>query len=103
MEDEVHSVAGGAAGVEVGDITFDDLDRRCGAREVTTLAGGEVVQDADALAGYRQSFGEMGADEAGATGNEIERRVIAVWSSGLHVAFVLGRSCLRSQVRRAAP
>ena len=60
----------GALGeVEVRDVALDELGARL---DVAQVAGGQVVDDADALAAGEQGLGEVGADEAGSAGDDVQ-------------------------------
>ena len=61
---------GASRDVEVGEVALEELDAR-DVREVAALAGDQAVDDADALAAADELFREVGADEAGAAGDEI--------------------------------
>src|SRR6188768_1457476 len=74
MEHVVHPVGGPFGHGRIGEITFEEIDAR-NVIEIATVAGGEVVDDADAVAAANQLFGEMRADESCAAGNEVRRHI----------------------------
>ena len=61
---------GGERLVEHGVDHVAELRLRLQMDDVVDRAGGEVVDHLDAMAGSEQRLGQMGADEAGAAGDE---------------------------------
>lgn len=78
VEDDVDAFAGGAAGVEVGNVGFEEAEAGPGVGadlgadvgEVLAAAVGEVVEAGDGVAVPEEGLGEGGADEAGGAGDE---------------------------------
>ena len=60
------------ANVEIGEVALEELDA-ADVIEVAALAGDQAVGDADAVAAPDELFGQVGADEAGAAGDEVLR------------------------------
>ena len=56
----------------IGEIALDELDA---VAQVVLVAGGEIVDDAHAVAARDERFGNVRADEAGAAGNEIVSQI----------------------------
>ena len=59
----------------VGDVAFDEL----AVLDRLAVAGDEVVEDDDAVAGAVQRLGRVAADVAGAAGDEDAARVSGQW------------------------
>ena len=55
----------------IGDVPAHDL---AGRVQVFEPAGGEIIQHAHPMAGTQQGIGQMRADEAGATSDQIQAR-----------------------------
>ena len=55
---------------KVGEISFDEIDAG-EMRKILTMTGDEAVDHANLLAAVNQLFCKVGADEAGATCDEI--------------------------------
>jgi hypothetical protein len=60
--------------VGMADVALDQLDLVEPGCQVLALAGGKVVQHAHPLALLHEPFDDVGADKAGAAGDEVERR-----------------------------
>ncbi len=73
VEDEVGAFAGAPAVLGVPDVPLDDLAVLGDGAQVAPFPGREVVEDADALVGDSESLHEVGAYEARATRDEVER------------------------------
>ena len=78
MQDDVRSLAGAPASGGVLDVRFDE--RMPSPREmsycfanvldIASKSGREIVESDDLLPGAKQRFDEVGADEAGRSGDE---------------------------------
>ena len=69
VEDRVGAARGSRDRLGVADVALDQLD--VGAVEVRRIAGiGQLVEHDDVLAGRREALRAVGADEAGAAGDE---------------------------------
>jgi hypothetical protein len=77
MQDVIDSVDGAAGDILLGEIAFDEFHAG-DVREILTLAGHQVVDDANAFAAADELFCQMGADETGAAGHEIVGHVSVV-------------------------
>src|SRR5262249_43591353 len=81
MEDDVDAARGRLHGVEVADVA---LDRGEGGGEapaeleVGATARREIVEDADPMTLAEETTGDVGADEAGAAGDQKQRRHEAI-------------------------
>ncbi len=75
VEDGRHAAHGPLDGLEAREIAADHLEPAIalGEGEVAPAPRGEVVEHADAVPLGEQALDDMGADEAGATGDQIER------------------------------
>jgi hypothetical protein len=69
MEDDAHAAEGVVEGVGVGDGSMDQFWGWVEMLEVVAQAGAEIVEDADGVSAGVESIDEMGADEAGTTGD----------------------------------
>ena len=74
MQHVVDALHRTACYVELGEITFNELDSRH-MSDVLPLAGGEVIDDADALTATDELFHEVRTDKAGAAGYEVIRHL----------------------------
>ena len=72
MEDEIHVLCGLLYGAEIAEVAFCQFERGMGkeAGDIFPFAGGEVVEHPDEMALGEEAFGDIGADEAGAAGDE---------------------------------
>ena len=66
----VRPPGGPAPGVGVADVPHHQLGRRLGPREGALALGDQRVEDDDLVAGGHQVVDDVGADEAGPTGDE---------------------------------
>ena len=64
-----------AHGAHVGDVALDEL----AVLDRVAMAGDQVVEDDDAVAGALQRLGGVAADVAGAAGDEHRARVSGQW------------------------
>ena len=70
VEDAIDAFDRCGDGRGVEDVALEELDAVAEAVQVREPARAEVVEDADAIAAGHQCLGDVGADEAGAAGNE---------------------------------
>ena len=71
MEDAVDAGHGIFHDLHVTDVSLDELDRRAAVDEILPTTGREVVQDANPVSTiFAQRIHEIGADEAGSTGDK---------------------------------
>ena len=77
MQHVIHAGHRRARDIEIRQIALDELDR-AQVREVAPVAGDQTVGHAHALAAPFEFFGEMRADEACATGYQVERHVTSL-------------------------
>ena len=70
MEGEAHAATGLPASGEVAHVCDPQLHPVAVRREVLARARGEIVEHAHARAARHQGVDEVGADEAGAAGDE---------------------------------
>jgi hypothetical protein len=72
VEDVGRALRGGAHRRGVAQVAADEFDGRFQPGEVFETAGGEIVEHAHARAEFHEAPDEVGADEAGAAGDELE-------------------------------
>jgi len=70
MEDVGDALASARAVRGAGDVALQELDAPPHGGQLSEVAGGEVVDDAHLLPATDQLFADMGADEAGPSGDE---------------------------------
>jgi hypothetical protein len=83
VQDEMDALEGAAAVFEAADVAAEEFEtapllRRDGGAdliEILAVAGGEVIQAGDALAGFEEGFKKIGANKAGNAGDQPELAV----------------------------
>ena len=73
MEHQLDAPNGGMDALVGAEVALDDLDLTTERSEVGPAAGREVVEHADVVASLEERLDEIGADEAGAAGDEDAR------------------------------
>ena len=72
---DVVAIERGADRGDVRDVAFDEL----AVLHRFAVAGDQVVEDDDAVAGARQRLGRVAADVAGASGHQHRARLTGQW------------------------
>ena len=75
MQDVLDALDGASGHRLVGEIALDELDL-VDVREIASMAGDQAVDDANAIAPLAQGLDHVRPDEAGPTGDQIERHVV---------------------------
>src|SRR5206468_11628731 len=70
VEDDLAAARGGVHALVAPQRSLDELDVALDVGEVVAVAGGEVVEHAHLVAALEQAADEIGADEAGAPGDQ---------------------------------
>jgi len=72
MKNDISAIHGFAAIGQVADVAFDEGEGRIlqASGDVAAMAGGEVVETNHFVVVLQQVFTEVGADEAGAAGDQ---------------------------------
>ena len=72
VEDEIDVFGGLLHVLEISEVAFSQFEGRIleEVGDIFPFAGGEVIEYADKMALCEKAFGDIGADKAGATGDE---------------------------------